>query len=77
MTAQNLYEMGTPLRVAYCHPDLGLGGRLPGHVRFPCLDGMHGQLLCVAAGAERLIVDAAVETVKHGHTVGVSTSHRI
>ena len=40
MTAQNLYEMGTPLRVAYCHPDLGLGGRLPGHVRFPCLDGM-------------------------------------
>ena len=26
-----------PLRVAYCHPDLGLGGKLAGYVRFSSL----------------------------------------
>ncbi|PRW55889.1 alpha-1,3 1,6-mannosyltransferase ALG2 [Chlorella sorokiniana] len=38
-------SQATPLRVAFLHPDLGLGG------------------------AERLIVDAAVELAGHGHTV--------
>eukprot|EP00850_Spirogloea_muscicola_P016027 SM000127S26643 [mRNA] locus=s127:200907:203569:+ [translate_table: standard] len=40
-----------PLRVAICHPDLGIGG------------------------AERLIVDAAVELAARGHAVHVFTAH--
>jgi alpha-1,3/alpha-1,6-mannosyltransferase len=40
-----------PLRIAFLHPDLGLGG------------------------AERLVVDAAVELVARGHTVDFFTSH--
>ena len=39
------------LRVAFLHPDLGLGG------------------------AERLVVDAAVELVQHGHTVDMYTAY--
>jgi alpha-1,3/alpha-1,6-mannosyltransferase len=39
------------MRVAFVHPDLGLGG------------------------AERLIVDAAVELVRHGHQVEVYTAY--
>ena len=41
----------TGLRVAFLHPDLGLGG------------------------AERLVVDAAVELVEHGHTVDLYTAY--
>lgn len=40
-----------PLRIAFLHPDLGLGG------------------------AERLVVDAAVELASRGHTVDMYTSH--
>lgn len=39
------------MRIAFCHPDLGLGG------------------------AERLVVDAAVELVQAGHTVDVYTAY--
>lgn len=65
------------LRVAFCHPDLGLGGE--------CSDGCwndqahKGRCFGQAeqtgsggayAGAERLVVDAAAELAGHGHTVG-------
>lgn len=33
---------------------------------------INSQQLFDAIGAERLVVDAAVETVKHGHSVGLS-----
>eukprot|EP00252_Welwitschia_mirabilis_P011301 TRINITY_DN25428_c0_g1_i1.p1 TRINITY_DN25428_c0_g1~~TRINITY_DN25428_c0_g1_i1.p1 ORF type:complete len:416 (-),score=81.60 TRINITY_DN25428_c0_g1_i1:105-1352(-) len=39
------------LKIAFCHPDLGIGG------------------------AERLIVDAAVELASHGHEVRIFTAH--
>ena len=65
-------SQAAPLRVAFLHPDLGLGGECRAllqvlrtrrllqqpHMRRP-----------VPAGAERLIVDAAVELAGHGHTV--------
>ncbi|KAI3436741.1 hypothetical protein D9Q98_006156 [Chlorella vulgaris] len=50
MVSTRRSSQGRPLRVAFCHPDLGLGG------------------------AERLIVDAAVELAGHGHTVDVFTA---
>lgn len=70
------------LRVAFLHPDLGLGGeqgrerainacRPPPtshRNRFEAMLNLCCRLGC-AAGAERLIVDAAVELAGHGHTV--------
>ncbi|KAL2944540.1 Alpha-1 3/1 6-mannosyltransferase ALG2 [Bienertia sinuspersici] len=35
----------------------------------------HGNFTCSVGGAERLIVDAAMELASHGHNVHIFTSH--
>ena len=61
------------MRIAFCHPDLGLGGMcchlsLSKTLVQPCAV-MQAWLTCRLAGAERLIVDAASELASRGHTV--------
>ena len=58
----------TPLRIAFIHPDLGIGNRRIYPLFTP-------QSNYIAGGAERLVVDAAVGLQKLGHTVHVYTSH--
>jgi alpha-1,3/alpha-1,6-mannosyltransferase len=55
------------MRVAFIHPDLGLGESLSS-VYFVNLNTVIG-------GAERLIVDAALGVQQLGHTVHIYTSH--
>lgn len=58
-----------PLRIAFIHPDLGIGTR-PTYPVFSDLT-----LTIFSGGAERLVVDAAVGLQKLGHTVDIYTSH--
>lgn len=51
LTIMATSNSGRKLKIAICHPDLGIGG------------------------AERLIVDAAVELASRGHEVHVFTAH--
>lgn len=78
--------LGKRMRIAFCHPDLGIGGAL-----LPCVQGayitaLHRSVLWVNpnlltslmstdAGAERLIVDAASELADHGNVVHIYTAH--
>jgi len=57
-----------PLRIAFIHPDLGIGANLTSNGCFLSNDTYIG-------GAERLIVDAAVGLQKLEHTVEIYTSH--
>lgn len=71
------------LRIAFIHPDLGLGASsfplLPSLVPLPHLRSdladPRFSLSRSAGGAERLVVDAAVELQKRGHDVEVFTSY--
>ena len=62
---------GRHLRVAFCHPDLGLGG----DHRSACagVAGVNASIFRIKAlliaGAERLIVDAADEIAERDHIV--------
>lgn len=63
-----------PLRVAFCHPDLGLGGKL---LDFDWSDrkwvhsakALNSPFIYTGTGAERLVVDAATELAQRGHQV--------
>lgn len=58
------------MRIAFIHPNLGIGGTLEHS------EQRGKQLMaCGDAGAEKLIVDAAVGLQKLGHHVEIYTSH--
>ena len=56
------------LRIAFAHPDLGIGG-------YSSVCPRYTLLKCYPGGAERLVVDAALGLQKLGHTVDIYTSH--
>lgn len=58
-----------PLRVAFLHPDLGIGASLP--CNFP--KDIHNSVS--PGGAERLVVDAALGLQKLGRSVDIYTSY--
>jgi len=61
--------MSTPsLRVAFLHPDLGIGTLVSEAPQEELLNAITG-------GAERLVVDAALGLQKLGHSVDIYTSH--
>lgn len=56
------------MRVAFIHPDLGIGMYPePYFIAFPRQNAL--------GGAERLVVDAALGLQRLGHTVHIYTSH--
>jgi alpha-1,3/alpha-1,6-mannosyltransferase len=57
-----------PLRIAFIHPDLGIGTKYSSDAHVP-------KLILFIGGAERLVVDAAVGLQRLGHTVEIYTSH--
>jgi len=59
----------SPLRIAFIHPDLGIGAKHTNTSVF-----LSDSFLFLG-GAERLVVDAAVGLQKLGHTVEIYTSH--
>lgn len=56
------------LRIAFIHPDLGIGA-------FPRCFGLVTRLISSPGGAERLVVDAALGLQNLGHKVDIYTSH--
>jgi len=56
-----------PLRIAFLHPDLGIGD----FITLVLMD----DVLITPGGAERLVVDAALGLQSLGHTVDIYTSH--
>jgi alpha-1,3/alpha-1,6-mannosyltransferase len=60
-----------PLRIAFIHPDLGIGAKHTATL-LVCFCSNSFPFL---GGAERLVVDAAVGLQKLGHTVEIYTSH--
>ena len=77
-----------PRNIAFCHPDLGLGGALccPGAVTGSgALEDTRPASMLVrfchelqrCAGAERLVVDAAVELARAGHSVRAFMAPRL
>ena len=60
------------LRIAFCHPDLGLGGTV---CNVPCIYMYNVSYGITIVGAERLIVDAATELGQRGHSVDVYTAY--
>jgi len=70
---------GAQHRVAFLHPDLGLGGKVLcclGKIPQIALLHLHSNFLIIT-GAERLIVDAAVELADRGHKVAPDAVARI
>lgn len=57
------------LRIAFIHPDLGIGNDL----ELGCL--VPAVLITVVGGAERLVVDAALGLQRLGHSIDIYTSH--
>lgn len=72
------YGQASKLRIAFIHPDLGIGEFLAPSPRQTSTSSCSspsfgpGDFL---GGAERLVVDAAVGLQKRGHTVEIFTSH--
>lgn len=62
----------TKLRIAFVHPDLGIGAFKHGSATSELNAASHGIL---TGGAERLVVDAALGLQKLGHEVAIYTSH--
>ena len=60
-----------PLRIAFIHPDLGIGAKHTAALLVCFCSNSFSSL----GGAERLVVDAAVGLQKLGHTVEIYTSH--
>ena len=56
------------LRIAFLHPDLGIGEYQPSSLFYEVIEVFLG-------GAERLVVDAALGLQKLGHKVDIYTSH--
>jgi len=56
-------------RVAFIHPDLGIGVKYPFFLRTLSLT------IVTSGGAERLVVDAALGLQALGHSVDIYTSH--
>jgi alpha-1,3/alpha-1,6-mannosyltransferase len=62
---------GKKLRVAFIHPDLGIGACSSFPLRVSSLTWAQN----APGGAERLVVDAALGLQALGHTVDIYTSH--
>lgn len=74
LTLQPTMASVRPLRVAFIHPDLGIG-EVQHSVMLLRLLAEPVALLLLAGGAERLIVDAATGLKDLGHEVAIYTSH--
>jgi hypothetical protein len=62
------YMPSRSLRVAFIHPDLGIGA-------FCQTRNPNNSLMWFSGGAERLVVDAALGIQSLGHSVDIYTSH--
>ena len=62
----------TKLRIAFVHPDLGIGAS---EQLLTAVELMAVTYEILAGGAERLVVDAALGLQKLGHEVVIYTSH--
>lgn len=72
-------ELPPNLRIAFIHPDLGLGSspHLPSFSSLPVAEPQRAdsESISYLGGAERLVVDAALALKKRGHEVEIFTSY--